>query len=158
MKAWNFRVIGDPREVSRKLESSLGETNRFVFKMNSDKKDLMNFKIRKRMLLGFEINSQNNLIVKGKIFKGNPEHKTVVKIDFRLHPLSKLLLYGHLILGLGLLAAMVVKFGTNTYMFIAGGILLAVGILFGLHLQKEFGNQIQEYKTLISGILKFQKE
>lgn len=153
MKAWNFQVSSDPKEISRKLDSSLGSTNRFVFKANSGKKDLVKFRIRKRMLLAFEINTQNNLIVNGKIFKVNPENKSDVEISFALHPLSKLLLYGHIILGLGFLAAVILKFSTNSYMFILGGILLAIGIIGWLHLQRVFDKQIQEYKTLISEIL-----
>ena len=155
MKAWNFQVKNDPKEVSRRLESSLGGTKGFVFKVNSDKKEPVKFKIRKRMLLGFEINTQNNLIVNGKLFPADPENKTDVKIDFRLHPLSKVLLYGHLILGLGLLGGVALEYSSNTYMWIIGGILLATGVFFGLHLKKEFERQVHEYKTLISGILEF---
>lgn len=155
MKAWNFQVRNNPKEVSRRLESSLGGTKRFVFKVNSDKEPVK-FKIRKRMLLGFEINTQNNLIVNGKLFPADPENKTDVKIDFRLHPLSKVLLYGHLILGLGLLGGMVLEYSSDTYMWVIGGILLATGVLIGLHLKKEVKKQVQEYKTLISGTLKLE--
>lgn len=155
MKAWKFNVQNDPNEISRKLDSSLGRTNRFVFKIDSNKKDLVKFKLRKRMLLAFEINSQNNLIVNGKIYKANPENYTNVEISFKLHPLSKLLLYGHIFLGVGLLAGMVLEYSTNSYMFIMGGIILATGVLFGLHLQKEFNKQVQDYKALFSKILEF---
>ena len=155
MKAWNFQVNNDPKEVRRRLESSLGGTKKFVFKVNSDIKEPVKFKIRRRMLLGFEINTQNNLIVNGKLFKVDPENKTDVKIDFQLHPLSKVLLYGHLILGLGLLSGMVLEYSSDTYMWIIGGILLATGILIGFHLKKEVEKQVQEYKILISEILEF---
>ncbi|WP_029038196.1 hypothetical protein [Salinimicrobium xinjiangense] len=155
MRIWNFQVSSDPVEVSRRLESAFGGTKRFVFRVNSEKKKPVKFKIRKRMLLGFEINTQNNLIVTGKLFKVDSEDKTDVKIAFMLHPLSKVLLFGHLILGLGLLAGMVLEYSSNAYMWIIGGILLATGLLIGLHLKKEVEKQVQEYKILISGILEY---
>ena len=38
-------------------------------------------------------------------------------------------------------------------MYIPGGILLAIGIVLSIAVQKKFEKDIQEYKTLISDIL-----
>ncbi len=152
MKDWNFQVKNSPKEISKKLESSLGSANRFVFNMNCDKINIVKFKIRKRLLLPFEINTQNNIIVKGKISKTHTE--TDVEVSFTQHPLSKLLMYGHLILGLGFLATIILEFSNNSYTYLISGILLAIGILLGIHLKKNFDKNVQEYKKLISEILK----
>ena len=56
-------------------------------------------------------------------------------------------------LGLGFLIAIVLAISSNVYMIIPGGILLAVGIVTWIAVQKKFEKDIQEYKTLISDIL-----
>jgi len=122
MKDWNFQVKNSPKEISKKLESSLGSANRFVLNMNYDKINIVKFKIRKRLLLPFEINTQNNIIVKGKISKTHTE--TDVEVSFTQHPLSKLLMYGHLILGLGFLTTIILEFSNNSYKYLISGILL----------------------------------
>lgn len=153
MNKWNFQVEKSPKEISKILESSLGGGNRYALKMNYDNKNLLKFKIRKRVLLAFEIIAQNNIIVNGKIFKANPQNETNVEISFSLHPLAKLVLYVHIILGLSFLVAMTFKLSSNPYMFLIGAILLAIGILFGLHFQKVFNTHVQEYKLLLSKVL-----
>ena len=99
MQKWNFKVKSDPKEIGKKLESSLGGTNRFVLSLDKEEINSINFKIRKRLLLAFEINSQNNIIVNGTISKAS-HNNTNVEVSFTQHPLSKLLMYGHIVLGL----------------------------------------------------------
>ncbi len=153
MKAWNFQIKNSPKEISRKLESSLSGANRFALNIDYDKAGLIKFKLRKRLLLPFEINTQNNIIVHGKIFKAATHNESGVEVSFSQHPLAKLLMYGHIILGLGFLAALILEASTNSYMLIVGGLLLAIGILLGLHLKKNFDKNAQEYVILISKIL-----
>lgn len=153
MEEWNFQVKNKPEEISKKLETSLGNVDKFVLNMNSDKSNIVKFKLRKRLLLPFEINTQNNIIVNGRIFKTNTENDTDIEVYFTQHPLSKLLIYGHIALGLGFLVGMFLKISSNSYMYLIGGILLAIGVLFKLHYQKDFRKNVQEYKTLISRIL-----
>lgn len=155
MKRWNFQVNNSPEEISDKLKSSFGRTQRFAFSIKSDEHPRVKFSLRKRVLLAFEILTQNNLIAVGKIFRTNPGKKTDVEINFRLHPLSKLVLYTHIVLGLGLLAGMIFEKYNDPYTPLIGGTFLAIGILFWLHLQKVFKKHVQEYKTLISEILEF---
>ena len=157
MKTWNLQVENSPNEIIKKLESSLGHVSDFVLKMNSNRKDFVKFKIRKRVLLAFEINAQNNIVVSGEISKANDKNETDVDISFTEHPLSKLLIYGHIILGLLFLMLLILKASSNSYMLLIGGILIVIGILLGLHLKRNFDRNVQEYKTLISGILEIEK-
>lgn len=69
MKTWNFQVKNSPKEISEKLQSPLGNANKFVLNLNYDRINPFKFKIRKRLLLAFEINVQNNIIVNGKFLK-----------------------------------------------------------------------------------------
>lgn len=153
MKGWNFQVKSSPKEISKKLESALGDARRFAFNMNHDKINDITFKIRKRALLAFEINTQNSIIVNGSISKKGIRNKTEVEISFSQHPLAKLLMYGHIILGLGLLAGIILELNGNSYSYIIAGILLAIGVLLWVHFQKNFDKNVQEYKKLISEIL-----
>ncbi len=153
MKKWNFQLKSSPKEISKKLESSLEGANNFVFKRNDDTANLVKFEIRKRALLAFELLTQNIIIVNGKIHKAEPEHKTDVEISFTHHPFSKLLIFVHIILGLGFIAAIILKAGSNSYMLLFGGALLVLGIFLGLHLQKNFNRNVRDYKILISKIL-----
>ena len=153
MKAWKFKVNNSPKELSEKLASSLGAGNRFVLDLDHDKKNLVQFKLRKRMLLAFEIMARNNIIVKGNILKSGPHNEADVEITFTHHTLSKLLIFVHLILGLGFLAALIMETNSSPYMLLAGGILIGAGFFLWLHLQKIFEKNVQEYKALLSNVL-----
>ena len=153
MKAWKFKVNNSPEELSEKLASSLGAGNRFVLDLDHDKKNLVQFKLRKRMLLAFEIMARNNIIVKGNILKSGSSNQADVEITFTHHTLSKLLIFVHLILGLGFLAALIMETNNSPYMLLAGGILISLGFLLWLHLQKIFEKNVQEYKALLSNVL-----
>ncbi|MCX2836808.1 DUF423 domain-containing protein [Salinimicrobium sp. MT39] len=153
MKDWNFQVNTSPEEISKKLESSLGDRNRFVFKTSREKIDSIKFKIRKRLLLAFEVNVQNNIIVNGRILRREPNTATNVKISFTHHPLAKLLMYGHVILGLGLLAGIIFEINRSSYAYLVVGILLITGILTGMHLKSNFNKNVEDYKKLIGEIL-----
>ena len=153
MEKWNFQVNNSPKRVSKKLESSLRGTDKFALKTKSDNRNNVKFKLRKRLLLPFEISTQNNIIVNGELLKTDSDNVTAIKIFFTQHPLTILLIYGHIALGLGFLIGMFLNISSNTYMYLIGGILLAIGGLFKLHYQKDFRKNVQEYKTLISNIL-----
>jgi hypothetical protein len=153
MKKWNFQIKSSPKEVSKRLESSLGGAKRFVFHMIYDEEKSVKFKIRKRMLLAFEINAQNNIIVNGKILKTAARNGSDVEVSFTHHTFSKLLIFIHVILGVAVLAALVLEASRESYMYIVGGILLITGFLLWVQLQKNFEKNVQEYKKLISEVL-----
>jgi len=56
-------------------------------------------------------------------------------------------------LGLGFLIVIISGISRSAYMYIPAGILLTVGIVLSIAVQKKFEKDIQEYKTLISEIL-----
>ncbi len=153
MKKWKIQVKNSPKEITEKLESSLGHADRFVLNLKSNKIDIVKFKIHKRILVALENSSQNRIIVNGKISKTDSANETDVEISFTPHPLLKLLWFGTIILGLGFLAGIFLKLNSNSYVIILGGLLLAIGIFLWLHHKKEFGKNVQEYKTMISRIL-----
>ncbi|WP_029035056.1 hypothetical protein [Salinimicrobium terrae] len=153
MKKWRIQIKNSPQEISKKLESSLGSADRFVLNMKSNKEDIVKFKIHKRILVALDNSSQNRIIVNGKIFKTDSANETNLEISFTPHPLLKLLWFGTFILGLGFLAGMFIKLNSNSYVIVFGGIILAMGIFLWLHHKKEFGKNVQEYKTMISRIL-----
>src|SRR5690606_34783201 len=132
---------------------SLGHADRFVLNLKSNKIDIVKFKIHKRILVALENSSQNRIIVNGKVSKTDSANETDVEISFTPHPLLKLLWFGTIILGLGFLAGIFLKLNSNSYVIILGGLLLAIGIFLWLHHKKEFGKNVQEYKTMISRIL-----
>ncbi|MCB7479824.1 DUF423 domain-containing protein [Christiangramia sediminis] len=153
MKDWSFQVKNSPVEISKHLKSSLESAKRFAFDMKHHKGDRVNFSLRKRLLLPFEINTQNNIIVNGKISKTKLSNETDVVVSFSQHPLSKLLTYGHIVLGLGFLAAIILEYSNNLYTYLIAGILIVIGVLLGFHLKRSFDKNVKEYKKLISEIL-----
>ncbi|MGS2741060.1 DUF423 domain-containing protein [Sinomicrobium sp. M5D2P17] len=152
MKTWSFQAKSNPKEISEKLKSSLGRAH--IFALNENNKNSLKFRIRKRILFGWDtINAENKVILKGKIFQINPGNGSNVEISFTKHPILKLVVYFHIILILGLLAGLIFKSSSTMYIFIFGGILSAIGTLIWLHLEKKFDKNVQEYRALISGIL-----
>ncbi|MBU2907534.1 DUF423 domain-containing protein [Arenibacter algicola] len=153
MKAWNFKVKSNLLEISKKLESALGSLNGFVFDMDNDKHNSITFKMRKRILYAWYMVFHNWTIVNGKLFKTDTEYETYVEISFTQHFLITLIIFTHMFLGLGFLIAIISGMSSSASMYILGGILLAVGIVLWIAIQKKFEKDIQEYKTLISEIL-----
>ncbi len=152
MKKWNFKVKSNVQEIIKKLESSFG-VDGFVFNIDNDKNDSVTFKVRKRGLYAFYLIFINKIIVNGKILKTDAENEANIEISFTQYFLWKLVIFTHMFLGLGFLIAILLGISSNVYMFIPGGILLSVGIVLWIGVQKKFKKDIQEYKTLISEIL-----
>jgi phosphate/sulfate permease len=156
MKAWNFKIKNNPKEIGTKLESALGSVNGFVFSMHYDENDtILLFKARKRILYAWYMIFLNYVVVNGKILKTETENEADVKISFKRHFLMTLILVTNLIAGLVFLFMILSGIGSGTHMFIIGGILLTVGIALWITMEKRFDKKIQEYKILISDILEF---
>ncbi len=153
MKAWNFKLKSNPKEISEKLEAALGSVNGFVFNMHHDKNNSVTFKMRKRILYAWYMVFHNWTIVSGKLLKTDTENKTNVEISFTQHFLITLIIFTHMFLGLGFLIAIISGISSSASMYIVAGILLAVGILLWIAIQQKFEKDIQNYKTLISEIL-----
>lgn len=153
MKTWKFKVKSNPNETSEKLKSALKSVDGFVFNINRDNNNSVTFKVRKRILYAWYMVFQNWTIVNGKLLKVDTEDKTDVEISFDQHFLIKLIVSIHPLLGLGLLVAIISGINSSAYMYIIGGILLALGIILWIGVQKKFEKDTQKYKTLISQIL-----
>ena len=153
MKAWNFKVKSNPQEIIKKLDSTLGSVDGFVFNIDNGKNDSVTFKVHKRGLYAFYLMFVNKIIVNGKILKTDTENETNIEIFFTQYFLWKLIIFTHMFLGLGFLIVIISGIGNNAFMYIPGGILLAIGIVLSIAVQKKFEKDIQEYKTLISEIL-----
>ena len=153
MKKWNFKVKSNVQEIIKKLDSTLGSVNGFVFNIDNGKNDSVTFKVRKRGLYAFYLMFINKVIVNGKILKKDTENETNIEISFTQYFLWKLIIFTHMFLGFGFLIAIISKIDSSAFMYITGGILLAVGIVLWITVQKKFKKDVQEYKTLISGIL-----
>ena len=69
MKEWNFEVKSNSQEIIKKLDSSLGSVNGYVFNMNHDKNDSFTFKVRKRVLHAYQLILYNYVFVNGKTLK-----------------------------------------------------------------------------------------
>ncbi|NAY90410.1 DUF423 domain-containing protein [Muricauda sp. JGD-17] len=153
MKAWNFEVKNNPKEISKKLKSALGPDNGFVFDMENNENNSLTFKVRKRILFVWYMAFQNWTIVNGKLLKVNTENKTNIEIHFNQHFLMSLVIFTHIALGLGLLIAIISGISGSGSIFILGGMILALGIILWIAIQRKFEKDIEEYKSLISGIL-----
>ncbi len=153
MKKWNFKVKSNVQEIIKKLDSTFGSADGFVFNIDNGKNDSVTFKVRKRGLYAFYLMFINKIIVNGKILKTDTENETNIEISFTQYFLWKLIIFTSMFLGLGFLIVIISGISGNTFMYILGGILLALGIVLSIAVQKKFEKDIQEYKTLISEIL-----
>lgn len=153
MKRWNFKVKSSIEEITRKLDTTLGTADRFELDINKGKDNSTTFRVQKRGLYAFYLMFLNKIIVKGAMLKSETEEETNIEISFTQYFLWKLVIYSHIVLCLGFVVALFSKVGSSAFMYVLGAILLAVGIILWITVQNKFKKDIQEYKTLISGIL-----
>jgi len=153
MKNWNFKVKSNIQEIIKKLDSTLGSADGFVFNIDNGKNDSVTFEVHKQGLYAFYLMFVNKIIVNGKILKTDTENETNIEISFTQYFLWKLIIFTHMFLGLGFLIVIISGISSSAFMYIPGGILLAIGIVLSIAVHKKFEKDIQEYKTLISEIL-----
>jgi len=155
MKEWNFKVESNPTDISKKLESTIGSNNGFIFSVNKDENKSITFKIRKRILYVWYWAFQNWTIINGKLLKIDTEKKTNVEISFNQHFLIRLITFTNIVVGLGLLIGTISGILNNTslYLYLFGGIILVLGIFLWIAMQRKYEKDIQKYKLLISDIL-----
>ncbi|THD65864.1 DUF423 domain-containing protein [Robertkochia marina] len=149
MITWNFNSNSRPEEISKKLEASLGEANSFVFKKSNSGK----FNIRKRIMYPWYLFYANSLVVQGHMEA--PEHKeeTEVSISFRKHLLWRLVVLTDLSIGLAILITAFTAGNDHVARIVLGSVFLVTGVLLWLRLEKKYKTDVQEYKSLIAGIL-----
>jgi hypothetical protein len=156
MKKWNFKVKSNVKEISKKLDTTLGSANGFDFNLDTSKNDSTTFKVQKRGLYAFYLIYLNKIIVNGKILKTNTENETHIEISFTQYFLWKMVIFTYFLLGLGYLIAIIAGIiNTSVLLIPVLGVLLAVGVVILIAIQKKFEKDTQEYKKLISNILEF---
>ena len=153
MKKWTFRIKNNPKNISEKIESQLGSVSGLVFNMNHDKNNSITFRMRKRIQYAWYLLFLNSIVVKGKLSKTDAENETDVAISFNQHFLWKLVIFTDLSVGLGFLIAVISGNNSSASMYLIGTIILSIGIILWISVHKKYERNIQEYKTLISGIL-----
>ena len=158
MKKWNLTVKNNPQDISQNLESALKSVDGLAFNIKHDKKKSIKFKMRKRIQYVWYLIYINSIIVNGKLSKTDIENETNVEILFSQHFLWKLVILTHILLGLGFLIAIISGKNSSAITYSFGAGILALGIVLWIMVQKKYERNVQEYKTLISKILKFQEE
>lgn len=153
MKNWKLELESNPQDVSNNLESALTSVDGLLFDMNRGGNKSIKFKIRKRILYAWYLPYVNSIIVNGKIFKTDNNNGTDLEILFRQHFLWKLLIFIHIALGMAFLIGMILEKSNYISTYLFGVIILGLGILLWVKVQKKYERNIQEYKTLISQIL-----
>lgn len=152
MKIWRITLKGSPNEISEKLEKDLKSIGGFVFNINRKKSTSVTFKLRKRVLYVWYWAFQNWTIVNGELLRNNTEDTTDVEITFNQHWLIKLLIFTHIILVLGLLITIIYGININSSVYILESVLIALGIILWIALQRKFKKDIQKYKSVITEI------
>lgn len=149
MKNWNFKVQGSPQEIIAKLESELASAGGFIF--NADAESAF-FKIRKPVKYPDQILHRNRIIVNGKIVNKNSINVTDVEIYFAQDFYMKMTVFSIIVFCVTLIV-LISRASSGAMMFLLGGIVLFVGIVLWIALQKKLERDSQKYRTLISEIL-----
>lgn len=152
MEKWNFKVKGNPQEIVNKLDSALKSFGGFVFNIDQDKSDAVKFNFRKPIKYPDQILHRNRTVVNGKVLNTGTENETDVEISFSQHFFMTWTVFSVVLLGL-VLIAVIPSISSGALMYILIGILLVLGVVLWMALQKKFARDIQKYKALISEIL-----
>lgn len=153
MEKWRFRVNHNPKTISKNLASALEAVNGLVFNMKVDKNNIITFKMRKRILYAWYLIFLNSIIVHGRLLETNTANETDVEIYFNQHFLWKLVIFTHMILGLGCLITITSGVSNRAYLYVLGGILLILGIVLWFTVQNKYKKDVEEYKKMISKIM-----
>lgn len=146
MKNWNFKLKKRPKEVIEKLTSELNSIGGFSF----NNKNTNTFSFRKRILYPWYYAFQNWTVVNGELVENNVENITEVKISFKQHFLIILIIFTHLILGLGLILGLFLATNNQPLTYILGGLVIAFGIIIWIMATRKFKNDSEKYKVLIT--------
>ena len=148
MKNWNFKLKNRSKEIIEELESELNSIGGFSF----NNKNATTFNFRKRILYPWYFVFQNWTVVNGELLENNVENNTEVKISFNQHFLIILIIFTHLILGLGLILGLFVATNNEPTALILGGLVIAFGIIIWIAANRKFKKDTEKYKVLITEI------
>ena len=153
MKKWNFKAKNSPQKISERIQTTLESIKGIEFNVGHQKSNSINFKIRKRILYPFYLYFLNSIVVNGKLSKSNIENETNVEISFQQHFLWNFVIYSNILVGLGIITYLITGKNTNPLTYLIGIIIMSIGFILWIAIQKKYVKNIQEYKTLISDIL-----
>jgi len=156
MRLWSFKIENNTRDIINKLNLSLGSTDAFVFNIDNESNNIVEFNLRKRVLNPFQILLNNKVIINGKILKSKSNNETDIEISFAQHYLTKFIIFSHIIVGLILIVLSLQK-GFDAFSLVIGGIFLIIGVSFWIDVKNRFEKNILNYKKLISDILDLKK-
>lgn len=146
MKNWNFKLKKRPKEVIEKLTSELNSIGGFSF----NNKNTTTFSFRKRILYPWYYAFQNWTVVNGELVENNADNMTEVKISFKQHFLIIVILFTHLILGLGLIFGLFLATNNQPLTYILGGLVIVFGIFIWIMATRKFKNDSEKYKALLT--------
>ena len=146
MKNWNFKLKKQPKEIIEELASELNSIGGFSF----NNKNTNTFSFRKRILYPWYYAFQNWTVVTVELAENNVENITEVKISFKQHFLIILIIFTHLILGLGLILGLFLATNNQPLTYILGGLVIAFGIIIWITATRKFKNDSKKYKVLIT--------
>lgn len=149
MKNWNLKIQNSPQEIIEKLKSAFASAGGFIF--NVDEESAL-FNIRKPVKYPDQILHRNRIIVNGSLLNGTTENKTDVEISFVQDFYMKMTVISIIIFG-GILIALLSRISSAAAMYLLGGLVLVIGLVLWLALQKKLKKDTEQYKTLISEIL-----
>ncbi|UKM63720.1 DUF423 domain-containing protein [Flavobacteriaceae bacterium GSB9] len=152
MKKWHFKTKNSPKTIGQSMENALNSVNGLVFNMKKGENDSVMFNFRKRILYPWYLFFLNSLVVRGKLTKSETDYETHVEISFKQHFLWVLVIFTNMIVGLAVLIAVISEKNSSTYVYLIGGLIITIGIILWIRIQKKYVANIQEYKDLISKI------
>jgi len=149
MKNWKYKARSNRQEIIEKLRSALVPAGGFVFNGNEDSGS---FKIRKPVKYPDQILHRNRVVVNGRVLNGETEYEANVEVSFAQDLYMKMTVFSIIAFGC-ILIALISRSSDGAIMYLLGGIVLAVGFLLWMALNKKLERDTQKYKTLIAEIL-----
>ena len=153
MKNWSHKIKKDPQQIIEQLKSGISKSGAFTLNITEKEKEILSFNLRKRIQFGEQILHRNLVIVTGRIYRIDHENCSKVDFEFKQNPIvviSKIILFG-----LGLISILT-GFLSSTLFIIPGIVLLAIGFILWLFLNKKFKANSEKYRVLLSELLEIQ--
>lgn len=130
------------------MKSVMGNVNGFELKLTPMPNDWIRFKVRKRNT--YHTIYHNNIVASGTATRTGMRKQSHVEISFRHHFITLLYVFAYLGLGvLGIVSGII----SNTYMSWFGVVLLVIGLLLLIEVQRSYRQNIRQYKILLSDLL-----
>lgn len=138
-----------PQAIITKIESALTAAGGFVVDVNAES---ASFNIRKPVRYPDQILHRNRMIVNGKIRHQSTENVSDVEISFSQDFYMKMTVFSMVVFA-GILIALISKASSGAIMYLLGALVLIVGVVMWMALQKKLEKDALRYKELVGEIL-----